>query len=118
MGACPPGVVPGPLGMELRTELTSVSVLCFQLPLRLFPDWASAGVGERTGGLFALSKIWGLCLSEVNPTPPLHSRSPKGDLITRLADVGSWVGGGAQGGRVVHNARATVEFQGRRPPMA
>lgn len=100
-----------PLRVEFRAGATRVC-LCFQMPLRLFPD-TSAGGGEGTGGPAAFGNIWGLCLSEVNPTPPLHAGSPKGDFITRLAGEGSLGGGGA-----VHNAGATMEFQGRRPPLA
>lgn len=74
-GPAPQGWPTDPSGWSCGQSLR-VSVLCFQLPLRPFPAWASAGGGARTGGLFALSKTWGLCLSEVNPTPPLHSRSP------------------------------------------
>lgn len=71
-------------------------------------------MGRGLEGLFAFSKIWGLCLSEVHPTPPLHSRSPRETLSPGLlVRVPGW---GWED--MVRNAGATVEFQGRRPPMA
>lgn len=72
--------------------------LCFQRPLRLLADWASARGGEGTGGLFAFGNIWGLCLSEVNPTPPIHARSPSETLSPGLLVRVPWVGGRGTGG--------------------
>lgn len=86
--------------------------LCFQVPLRLFPDWASAGGGEGPGGLFAFGSIWGLCLSEVNPTPPLHARSPGETSSPGLPVRVPWVEGRGTGGKQFTTLKPQWNFKG------
>lgn len=80
--------------------------------LWLYPDLASAGGWEGTRGAVCLWQNLGLCLSEVNPTPPLYSRPPSVTLSSALlGSVPGW-GQGSKGAKQFTILKPQWDFKG------